>query len=110
MSLLEPEDDARELICRSALPVSGPPLPPSDEPPADADEYLRRVQYEALHCSQTVDAGEIEEVDLGGDEEYATHELVSRCNQLDSQGSPGIFPVSDEWRASIIVWFKQTRE
>ena len=36
----------------ACLPVSGAPMPPSEGPPKDADEYLRQVQWERLHCPQ----------------------------------------------------------
>merc|ERR1719326_871387 len=49
----EAADD--ELVQPVALPVMGGPLPPSDEPPKDADEYLRRVQWERMHLCETVD-------------------------------------------------------
>merc|ERR1712176_738132 len=49
-----------ELILPVALPVMGGPLPPSDEPPKDADEYLRRVQWERMHLSEVVDVDVVE--------------------------------------------------
>mmetsp|Transcript_60165 Transcript_60165/g.130483 ORF Transcript_60165/g.130483 Transcript_60165/m.130483 type:complete len:282 (-) Transcript_60165:30-875(-) len=54
------EEVADDLLQQACLPVSGAPLPPGDEPAKDADEYLRRVQWERLHCAQVVDA-EVEE-------------------------------------------------
>lgn len=45
-----------ELVQSACLPVSGAPLPPSDEPAKDADEYLRRVQWERMHCPEIVTA------------------------------------------------------
>lgn len=45
-----------ELVQVACLPVSGAPLPPSEEPAKDADEYLRRVQWERLHCPEIVTA------------------------------------------------------
>lgn len=49
-----------ELVQSVALPVTGGPLPPSDEPPKDADEYLRQVQWERMHLAETVDADVVE--------------------------------------------------
>eukprot|EP00747_Dinoflagellata_sp_TGD_P193749 gnl/TRDRNA2_/TRDRNA2_60307_c0_seq1.p1 gnl/TRDRNA2_/TRDRNA2_60307_c0~~gnl/TRDRNA2_/TRDRNA2_60307_c0_seq1.p1 ORF type:complete len:314 (+),score=77.68 gnl/TRDRNA2_/TRDRNA2_60307_c0_seq1:42-983(+) len=49
-----------EILQKACLPVSGAPLPPSDEPPQDADEYLRRVQWERMHIPETVDVDVVE--------------------------------------------------
>lgn len=50
------EDEADdELLQQACLPVSGAPIPPGDEPPQNADEYLRQVQWERLHCEGIVD-------------------------------------------------------
>eukprot|EP00927_Polykrikos_kofoidii_P080026 TRINITY_DN76891_c0_g1_i1.p1 TRINITY_DN76891_c0_g1~~TRINITY_DN76891_c0_g1_i1.p1 ORF type:complete len:341 (+),score=83.35 TRINITY_DN76891_c0_g1_i1:60-1025(+) len=44
-----------ELLQQACLPVSGEPMPPSEGPPTDADEYLRQVQWERMRCPQVVD-------------------------------------------------------
>lgn len=46
------------LLQTACLPVSGAPLPPGEGFPQDADEYLRQVQWERLHCPDVVDAGD----------------------------------------------------
>merc|ERR1719453_842823 len=60
-SEVDEEDDAdsdidNDMLQEACLPVLGEPLPPSDEPPEDANEYLRRVQWERMHCPQVVTA------------------------------------------------------
>ena len=47
----EQADRDLQILQEACLPVSGAPLPPG-EPPKDADEYLRQVQWERLHCPQ----------------------------------------------------------
>ncbi|CAE8636078.1 unnamed protein product [Polarella glacialis] len=59
----EKADREQQILQEACLSVSGPPLPPSAEPPKDADEYLRQVQWERLHCPETVSV-EIEESTL----------------------------------------------
>eukprot|EP00441_Pelagodinium_beii_P036956 CAMPEP_0197635528 /NCGR_PEP_ID=MMETSP1338-20131121/11322_1 /TAXON_ID=43686 ORGANISM="Pelagodinium beii, Strain RCC1491" /NCGR_SAMPLE_ID=MMETSP1338 /ASSEMBLY_ACC=CAM_ASM_000754 /LENGTH=322 /DNA_ID=CAMNT_0043207603 /DNA_START=45 /DNA_END=1013 /DNA_ORIENTATION=- len=55
------EDDERkadieqQILQEACLPVSGAPMPPSEGPPQDADEYLRQVQWERLQCPEIVD-------------------------------------------------------
>lgn len=53
-------DAADDELLQACLPVSGKPLPPGDGPPKDADEYLRQVQWERMHCPEVVEA-DIEE-------------------------------------------------
>lgn len=61
----EQADRDQQILQEACLPVSGAPLPPSEGPPKatlavdlgtrcwqDADEYLRQVQWERLHCPQ----------------------------------------------------------
>ncbi|CAK9115463.1 unnamed protein product [Durusdinium trenchii] len=48
-------DRDQQILQEACLPVSGAPLPPSAGPPKDADEYLRQVQWERLHCPQVMD-------------------------------------------------------
>jgi len=104
------EEELEREFCKSALPVSGPPLPPSDEPPLDADEYLRRVQYERMQCAVTV-SKDIEQDDQQiSDDAYASHDIVSKCARMDSEATPGNYPVSDEWRQQILQWFRETRD
>lgn len=102
---VESEEESPRLV-QSALPVSGPPLPPSDVPPATADEYLRMVQYEALHCAQVVEH-DVEQEDMG---DYASSDMVARCRQLDSQVAPGQFPVSESWRQDVLACYKESRK
>jgi len=56
----EEEEDEKKIIdkefLQACLPVSGAPMPPSAEPPKDADEYLRQVQWERMHCPEIMDA------------------------------------------------------
>jgi len=51
----EAADRDQELQQEACLPVSGEPMPPTDQFPDDADEYLRQVQWERLHIPSTVD-------------------------------------------------------
>lgn len=51
----EQADRDQQLLQEACLPVSGAPMPPSDGPPKDADEYLRQVQWERMHCPEVVD-------------------------------------------------------
>ncbi|CAJ1336404.1 unnamed protein product [Effrenium voratum] len=51
----EKADRDQQILQEACLPVSGAPLPPSEAPPKDADEYLRQVQWERLHCPQVMD-------------------------------------------------------
>jgi len=48
-------DRDQQILQEACLPVSGAPMPPSEGPPKDADEYLRQVQWERLHCPEVVD-------------------------------------------------------
>eukprot|EP00435_Cladocopium_sp_Y103_P016492 s1810_g4.t1 len=48
-------DRDQQILQEACLPVSGAPMPPSEGPPKDADEYLRQVQWERLHCPQVMD-------------------------------------------------------
>lgn len=48
------------LLQSVCLPISGKPLQPSGKIPETADEYLRQVQWERLHCAGLVDV-EVEE-------------------------------------------------
>lgn len=48
-------DKDQHILQEACLPVSGAPLPPSEGPPKDADEYLRQVQWERLQCPEVVD-------------------------------------------------------
>ncbi|CAE6915995.1 gemin2 [Symbiodinium natans] len=48
-------DRDQQILQEACLPVSGAPMPPSEGPPKDADEYLRQVQWERLHCPEIVD-------------------------------------------------------
>lgn len=53
----EEEAAARDqgLLQDKCLPVSGAPMPPSASIPESADEYLRQVQWERMHCAGLVD-------------------------------------------------------
>jgi len=51
----EAADRDLELLQEACLPVSGEPMPPTDEFPNDADAYLRQVQWERLHIPAIVD-------------------------------------------------------
>lgn len=63
---VDPEDEEKldrdqGLLQDACLPVSGPPLPPEHGPPKDADEYLRQVQWERMHCADVIDV-KVEEI------------------------------------------------
>jgi hypothetical protein len=55
------EDPEEDDLLKSCLPVSGRPLDPSSGPPQDADEYLRQVQWERMHCPEVVDVDIVEQ-------------------------------------------------
>eukprot|EP00405_Crypthecodinium_cohnii_P015493 CAMPEP_0206448962 /NCGR_PEP_ID=MMETSP0324_2-20121206/17804_1 /ASSEMBLY_ACC=CAM_ASM_000836 /TAXON_ID=2866 /ORGANISM="Crypthecodinium cohnii, Strain Seligo" /LENGTH=284 /DNA_ID=CAMNT_0053918245 /DNA_START=67 /DNA_END=921 /DNA_ORIENTATION=- len=50
----ERADREMQLLQEACLPVSGAPLCPSNGPPQNADEYLRQVQWERMHCPEVV--------------------------------------------------------
>mmetsp|Transcript_26489 Transcript_26489/g.61793 ORF Transcript_26489/g.61793 Transcript_26489/m.61793 type:complete len:306 (-) Transcript_26489:169-1086(-) len=92
------EDLEDELMQTACLPVSGAPLPPSDEPPQDADEYLRRVQWERMHCPEIVDV-EVEERPLRRRKgRKSQQQQQSGADDEDQEGSNAV-----SWWAQFMV-------
>lgn len=98
------EDELRQPTC---LPITGPPMAPSDAPPQDAYEYLRQVQYERMRCPQTVEV-EVEEraprrqkKTRGGRRSNIPERLS--CGEEDARHSP-------EWLVDAPAAFKLLRQ
>lgn len=102
------EDAANdELVQAVALPVSGGPLPPSDEPPKDADEYLRRVQWERMHLSDTVDV-EVNEKPARKRKQQ-TNNRASLLTRFDAPDVPDELAHCSEWAEDAVSAFRDLR-
>jgi len=95
-----------ELVLPVALPVSGGPLPPSDEPPKDADEYLRRVQWERMHLSETVDADVVEKPSR----RRKQNNKCSLLTQFDAPEVPQERRHCTAWAEDVLAAFRDLRE
>lgn len=96
-----------ELAQKMCLPVSGGPLPPSDEPPKDADEYLRRVQWERMHVPETVDV-EVDEKHLRR-RKQKTSNRGSLLARFDAPEVPESIRHSSEWTEDVVSAFRDLR-
>lgn len=110
------EDDERAdrdqgLLQDACLPVSGGPLPPGDGPPKDADEYLRQVQWERLHCPEIVDV-EVEERQAKGDQKRRRGVggglLAKLCASEEHEGD--VPRHCAEWAEDAAAAFEELRE
>jgi len=106
----EDEDDSDaaedELAQKCALPVSGGPLPPSDEPPKDADEYLRRVMWERMHLSETVD---VEVVEKPPRQRKNQSNRVSLLTKFDAPEIPEQLQHCAVWAEDVVAAFRDLR-
>jgi len=100
------EDVHDELVLPIALPVMGGPLPPSDEPPKDADEYLRRVQWERMHLSETVDAPDVVEKPS---RRRKQNDKVSLLTQFDAPEVPEERRHCTVWAEDVLAAFRDLR-
>lgn len=108
------EDDERldrdqQLLQDPCLPVSGAPMPPGDGPPKDADEYLRQVQWERMHCPEVVD---VEVVDLPAKKNRRQDRkgggLLSRIDALAPHDEETPW-CCDEWAEDVATSFRALR-
>lgn len=106
----EGEDDSDaaddELAQKCALPVSGGPLPPSDEPPKDADEYLRRVMWERMHLSETVD---VEVAEKPPRQRKNQSNRVSLLTKFDAPEIPEHLQHCAVWAEDVVAAFRDLR-
>lgn len=93
--------DERQPVC---LPTLGDPLPPSEEPPKDADEYLRRVQWERMHCQEVVDVEVEERVRQRKPRETAPGSLLLDFGLLSEDVGH-----CKEWAVDVVVAFRSLR-
>lgn len=96
-----------ELVLPVALPVMGGPLPPSDEPPKDADEYLRRVQWERMHLSEVVDVDVVEKPVPRKRER--NNKKCSMLTQFDAPEVPENRRYSSAWAEDVLAAFRDLR-
>jgi len=105
----EDSDSEGELLQEAALPVSGPPLPPSDEPAQDADEYLRRVQWERIHCQQIVTA-DVEEKPMRRKRAGLVGKDGSLVSKFLGPNMPQEFVPRQEWASACALAFQALRD
>lgn len=96
-----------ELIQPRCLPLNGPPLPPSEEPPKDADEYLRRVQWERIHSPSVVCADVKERPARKRIPHDGRYNVFS---QLKDPEVPQEMQPSPEWTQDAVAAFVALRE
>lgn len=96
-----------ELVQPVCLPVSGGPLAPTDEPPKDADEYLRRVQWERMHVPETVDV-EVEERQLRRRKQRSSNR-GSILARFDAPEVPEAIRHNSEWAEDVAAAFRDLR-
>lgn len=101
-------EGASDEFLQACLPVSGKPLPPSEGPPKDADEYLRQVQWERMHCPEVVEA----DVEEQPPRRRKRRGLVGRDGGLVAQFGvelpPGARP-QREWVEDVVAAFLDLR-
>lgn len=105
----EAADRDQELLQATCLPVSGEPMPPTDQFPNDADEYLRQVQWERLHIPSTVEA----EVSVKPPKQRKRRGVVgnqgSLLAQFDEADVPPEVGYCPEWAEDVAAAFRQLR-
>lgn len=101
----DPDAANDELVQSVALPVSGAPLPPSDEPAKDADEYLRRVQWERMHLAETVEV----EVEEKPRRKRPTNNRTSLLTRFEAPEIPEVLQHCAEWAEDVIAAFRDLR-
>jgi len=94
-----------ELTLPVALPVSGGPLPPSDEPAKDADEYLRQVMWERMHLSETVDVDIVEKAPR----RQQQNSKVSLLTAFNAPDIPEELQHCSEWAEDVLAAFRDLR-
>lgn len=95
-----------ELVLPVALPVCGGPLPPSDEPAKDADEYLRRVQWERMHLSETVD---VDVPEVATFKKKQSNSKVSMLTAFNVAEIPEELQHCSEWAEDVVAAFRDLR-
>lgn len=104
------ESSDGDLAQESCLPVSGAPLPPSDEPAQDADEYLRRVQWERMHCPQIVTA-DVRADELKKPRKRGVVEKGGGLLALFAEPEvPAGLQLTPEWSEDVCLFFRALRE
>jgi len=106
----EAADRDLQLLQETCLPVCGEPMPPTNEFPKDADEYLRQVQWERLHIASTVDVDvpakppkqRKKRAAVGGNE-------GSLLAQFDVDDVPPEVGYCPEWAEDVAAAFRQLR-
>jgi len=107
----EPDDSSDEeaandeLVLPVALPVSGGPMPPSDEPAKDADEYLRQVMWERMHLSETVEADVVEKAPR----RQKQNSKVSLLTAFNAPEIPEELQHCSEWSEDALAAFRDLR-
>mmetsp|Transcript_114561 Transcript_114561/g.334968 ORF Transcript_114561/g.334968 Transcript_114561/m.334968 type:complete len:329 (-) Transcript_114561:117-1103(-) len=101
-------DRDQDMLQQACLPVSGSPLPPSDEPPKDADEYLRQVQWERMHVPEVVDVEVAEKPRRRRKRQGDKHR--SLLAQFDVPEVPEELGHCPEWAEDVAEAFRELRE
>eukprot|EP01097_Dermamoeba_algensis_P011008 TRINITY_DN836_c0_g1_i4.p1 TRINITY_DN836_c0_g1~~TRINITY_DN836_c0_g1_i4.p1 ORF type:complete len:310 (-),score=78.69 TRINITY_DN836_c0_g1_i4:430-1359(-) len=90
-----------EELLRPAFDV-GSELPPSQMPPADGFEYLRRVKWEANRCPGTV-VSQINPRDFD-------HKRTQIIPTKEKTKTPQAFLPLSEWEEEFLAWFSELRQ
>lgn len=101
-------DRDQDMLQQACLPVSGAPLPPSDEPPKDADEYLRQVQWERMHVPDVMDVEVVEKPPRRRRRQGADR-TTSLLAQFDAPEVPQELSFCSEWADDVAEAFQQMR-
>lgn len=105
----EKMDRDQQLLQDACLPVSGPPMPPSDIAPKDADEYLRQVQWERINLPEVVD---VDVTDLPAQKNRRKRQGGGLLQRIEDHAEfeDDDRHCSEEWAADAAKAFRALRE
>ena len=110
----EDEDDDEDLMQRRALAVVGDPDWSTEGPPATAEEYLRRVRWEARRCPNVVRADEPTRATLGAkNTRTPSARSIARSSMLPTivrlpPAPPHAAPTAP-WQHALVTSFSELR-
>lgn len=100
-------DRDQQLLQETCLPVSGPPMCPDEGAPKDADEYLRQVQWERMHCPEVVDV-EVADMPAKRNRRRQGDGLLARLEQSSAFEEESC-RCSPEWAEDVATAFHALR-